>query len=181
MAKYFKDSLEGRKNGFKENYNGYILIYEPNHANAQSNGWIREHRWIMSEYLKRPLKEWEIVHHKNGNKKDNRLENLELMINSEHDRLTRNPNPVIEKICYLCGNDQPYVNKRGFECWKYDIDNKVLCEWCYARIHQRYVREKKGIKPRVYKAPRKYIPVFEFRVLKEFNISNSSNTVITII
>ncbi len=115
------------------------MIYEPNHPNARKDGWILEHRYIMSEYLKRPLKKWEHIHHKNGFRKDNRLENLELMTNSEHDRLTRNPNPVHEKICYLCGSEETFINKRGFEEWSYDIDNKVLCRWCYARIHQRYL------------------------------------------
>jgi hypothetical protein len=185
---YFKDlwkngfrTFENSRAGFEENHDGYIMIYEPNHPNSKKNGWIKEHRWIMSQHIDRALREWEHVHHKNGNKKDNRLENLELMTNSEHDRLTRNPNPVAEKICYLCGTEETYINKKGFECWKYDIDNKVLCEWCYARIHQRYVREhKKGIKPRVYNPHKKHIPIFESRILAEFTISNSSgNSTVT--
>lgn len=120
--------------------NGYIFIYKPEHPNSNSKGYIRLHRYIMSEHIGRPLREWERVHHINGDKTDNRLENLQLMTNTEHDRLTRNPNPVHEKICYLCGRDEPYVNKKGFECWRYDRDNKVLCEWCYNRINQRYKR-----------------------------------------
>jgi len=42
------------------------------------NGRIREHVYFMSEHLGRPLKKGENVHHKNGVRDDNRLENLEL-------------------------------------------------------------------------------------------------------
>ena len=71
---------------------GYVLVWCPDHPNANKGkkgkrGYIFEHRLVMSNALGRPLTSDEQVHHINGDKSDNRLENLQLLTNSEHQKL----------------------------------------------------------------------------------------------
>lgn len=77
----FEDSPNW-KGGRRVEY-GYSLVYQPQHPNAKPNGYVREHRYVMSQHLGRPLERDENVHHINGNKLDNRLCNLELW-NTSH-------------------------------------------------------------------------------------------------
>lgn len=60
-----------------------ILCGMWNHPNSWRNGQLLEHVYVMSEHLGRPLRKGENVHHRNGDRTDNRIENLELWSKSQ--------------------------------------------------------------------------------------------------
>ncbi len=72
---------------FQDNF-GYIKVWiSPDdffYSMSDSHRYILEHRLIMAKHLGRCLQPWEVVHHKNGIKTDNKIENLELTSRGEH-------------------------------------------------------------------------------------------------
>lgn len=67
------------KGGRYTDKNGYVVV-----RRDKKN--VREHRWIMEQHLGYKLNEWDEVHHVNGVKTDNRLENLEVIPNEHKHR-----------------------------------------------------------------------------------------------
>jgi len=82
--KCFGKAIEGTGNvnykGGSVNYHGYKIV---SHHNKRTH----EHTVIMEKHLGRKIREHENIHHINGNKLDNRIENLELMTRRNHSSL----------------------------------------------------------------------------------------------
>lgn len=75
-----KCAKKGSGTTTKYGYKRYIMH---DHPNAAASGAIFEHVVVMSKHLNRPLAKHERVHHKNGIRTDNRVENLELWSKSQ--------------------------------------------------------------------------------------------------
>jgi len=74
--RYGKDNQNWRGGKFI-NHEGYVEIRNPD---MQGKKYILEHRYLMEQKLGRKLSNGETVHHINGIRDDNRIENLELCI-----------------------------------------------------------------------------------------------------
>ena len=71
------------KGGRQKMQSGYIRVCVTDHPAARK-GYVREHRLVMEARLGRYLSTDEHVHHKNGIRDDNRIENLELCTIGNH-------------------------------------------------------------------------------------------------
>ena len=70
--------FDRKKKKIRVDKSGYIQIYSPKNPNADHRGYVYEHRLVVEKKIGRYLKKEEAVHHIDGDKSNNQIENLML-------------------------------------------------------------------------------------------------------
>ena len=123
--------------GGKYKLRGYVKSLAPEY-----NKYVNEHRWTYEQYYKCCLLSYTDIHHINGRKDDNRIENLQPLIHKQHTIIT-NRNRVYKRkdtsgnICSECGSTETYTAKKGHKIWKNDGKGGVICGRCKIREDSR--------------------------------------------
>lgn len=143
-----------KKNNGRKIHHGYVLLYRPDHPNHDNKGYVPEHRLIMEKYFGRYLTKQEDVHHKNENKQDNRIENLQVLSSRSKHRLehineNRKQN-ILNRRCSNCGTNKTamknqHTRYRPTYNWRTDpiTGNGYWCNRCYSRYAVRRWRAAK--------------------------------------
>jgi len=97
---------KGRKVYRQKGKPTYVAIYKPEHPNARKKppdyGYVLEHWYVMSNHIGRPLKTPECIHHLDGNKQNNLIENLVLCKDAkEHNAIHTTMEEFMEELFKL--------------------------------------------------------------------------------
>lgn len=88
-------------NIYKQNDGRKFIVYKGEDNKYHSKAYAR---YLMEQHLGRKLTNEEEVHHKDHNKTNDVIENLEVKNKTTH-RREHNIKPIIIEHCYICGND----------------------------------------------------------------------------
>jgi HNH endonuclease len=104
---------------------GYRILWKNNRL-------IPEHRWLW-EQANGPIPEGLILHHRDGNKVNNDLSNLELMSRGKHTRHHKRKWVDGCKRCSICKNFQPLENfYHAIRKSGKDKGKRAIGSWCKA-------------------------------------------------
>ena len=117
----------------------YLYAVVPEHPKATKNGYVLHHRVVMENHIQRLLDKDEVVHHKDENKKNNDITNLEIknFITHIKEHQTHRGRETCELVCPECESDflRP-KNKTHLV-----KPSKLNCTFCSPKCRGRFSRE----------------------------------------
>ncbi len=135
-----KNSKNGNWKGGTYICGGYVKVKVKSHPMADKRNYVLLHRLVMENYLGRYLREDEYIHHKDGNKLNNDISNLELVYPEQHAKehyTERNIDETTGK--FLCSD--PKLNEIKIRL--YDKDRQCTKEYTLSKlIYTKFKRNK---------------------------------------
>lgn len=124
---------------------GYIETYDPDRYQRLGKGDVYEHVYVFEQHYKCCVLKWGRIHHINHIRHDNRIENLEGMIDLNHRRLHMMGNQLSKKdmtgrCCSLCNSTTTYIKPSGWPQW-FETENGFMCRKCRDKL--RWINNKK--------------------------------------
>lgn len=146
------------------NLRGYEIIYDPQNPLAQSFGYVLKHRQVMKkELLKFPDPTKMHVHHKDGNKLNNKKSNLMVVDSRTHHRLEKGWQLIKDKWFKICQKCKILLEVNQVNFYKRKTPSHGLndeyfhcCKSCARKIIIEKNRQK-GIKQRIFMNGRKSV------------------------
>ena len=132
------------KNGRANHSLKYILVRCPNHPFIDGRGYIFEHRLVMEKHLGRYLTEEEVIHHIDGNPKNNDISNLMLFASHSEHLIYERTKDMSGRKCRDPECKDPFyktIKKRKYIQWYGNEKDGWLCRRCY----QKYRRQKRRL------------------------------------
>lgn len=119
---------------------GYAKVKVKEHPAKDKRGYVLLHRLVMEDHLGRYLNNDEFIHHKDGNKLNNELSNLELIYPEKHAKEHYSNRRVDDKTGrFIC--DEPKFNEIMFRL--YDKDRNCMKEYSLSKlIYTKFKRNK---------------------------------------
>jgi uncharacterized phage protein (TIGR01671 family) len=119
---------------------GYAKVKVKEHPAKDKRGYVLLHRLVMEDHLGRYLNNDEFIHHKDGNKLNNELSNLELIYPEKHAKEHYSNRRVDDKTGrFIC--DEPKFNEIMFRL--YGKDRNCMKEYSLSKlIYTKFKRNK---------------------------------------
>jgi hypothetical protein len=139
LAKYkFGHNFVGKNNpSFNNgvsNNREYIIVYDPDHVHADSKGFVRRNIKVFTDHHLCCLLPWSRIHHKDGNKKNDDISNLEGMTWRQHGQHHNPQQDHSHKRCKDPDCKTPNItrlDKNGSPMWYGSNEDGWLCRKCY--------------------------------------------------